>query len=55
MGSVKIKNSRVFNMTEHKENLGLSVPEIKLWHGNCLDLMKNIPDQSVDMVLTDPP
>ena len=24
-------------------------------HGDCLELMKNIPDKSVDMVLTDPP
>lgn len=28
---------------------------IQLWHGDCLDLMKNIPDQSVDMVLADLP
>ena len=28
---------------------------IELWHGDCLDLMKNIPDGSVDLVLTDPP
>ena len=27
----------------------------KLWHGDCLELMKDIPDGSVDMVLTDPP
>ncbi|MEB3214618.1 MAG: hypothetical protein VKL39_24930, partial [Leptolyngbyaceae bacterium] len=27
----------------------------ELWLGDCLDLMKNIPDQSVDLVLTDPP
>ena len=26
-----------------------------LWHGDCLELMKNIPDGSVVMVLTDPP
>ena len=26
-----------------------------LWHGDCLELMKNIPDGSVDLVLTDPP
>lgn len=26
-----------------------------LGHGDCLDLMKQIPDGSVDMVLTDPP
>lgn len=28
---------------------------IKLLHGDCLELMKDIPDNSVDMVLTDPP
>jgi len=28
---------------------------ITLWHGDCLELMKNIPDKSIDMVLTDPP
>ena len=27
----------------------------KLWQGDCLELMKNIPDGSVDMILTDPP
>ena len=29
--------------------------DITIWHGNCLELMKNIPDGSVDLVLTDPP
>lgn len=28
---------------------------ISLMQGDCLELMKNIPDGSVDMVLTDPP
>lgn len=28
---------------------------IELWHGDCVKLMKNIPDKSVDLVLTDPP
>lgn len=28
---------------------------IKLMQGDCLELMKNIPDGSVDLVLTDPP
>jgi len=28
---------------------------IKLLHGDCLELMKNIPDNSIDMVLCDPP
>jgi site-specific DNA-methyltransferase (adenine-specific) len=28
---------------------------IDLLHGDCLNLMKTIPDNSIDMVLTDPP
>ena len=28
---------------------------IELYHGDCLELMKNIPAGSVDMILTDPP
>lgn len=28
---------------------------IKLLHGDCLELMKSIPNNSIDMVLTDPP
>jgi DNA modification methylase len=41
-------------MTEQGD-LGLSIPQTTLWHGDCLEEMKNIPDNSVDMVLTDPP
>lgn len=28
---------------------------IKLLHGDCLELLKTIPDKSIDLVLTDPP
>jgi site-specific DNA-methyltransferase (adenine-specific) len=28
---------------------------VTLWQGDCLELMKDIPDGSVDMILTDPP
>ncbi len=28
---------------------------ITLWHGDCLELMKNIPDKSIDLVVTDCP
>lgn len=28
---------------------------MELYHGDCLELMRNIPDGSVDLVLTDPP
>ena len=29
--------------------------QIELWHGDCLELMKNIPDGSVDLTVTSPP
>ena len=29
--------------------------DIKLYNGDCLELMKSIPDKSVDLILTDPP
>lgn len=29
--------------------------KIELWQGNCLELMKNIKDKSVDMILCDLP
>ena len=29
--------------------------DIKLLHGDCLELMKDIPDKSIDMILCDPP
>ena len=28
---------------------------ITLWQGDCLDLMKDIPDKSIDTIITDPP
>lgn len=31
------------------------MPDIRLYHGDCLELMKQIPDNSVDMVLCDLP
>lgn len=27
----------------------------QLYNGDCLEVMKNIPDKSVDLILTDPP
>lgn len=31
------------------------MPKIDLWQGDCLELMKKIPDGSIDLILTDPP
>ena len=28
---------------------------IKLYKGDCLEVMKDIPDKSIDVVITDPP
>lgn len=39
-------------------NPNLYIPNsdsVKLFHGDCLERMKEIPDGSVDMILTDPP
>jgi len=27
----------------------------ELWHGDCLELIENIPDKSIDVILTSPP
>ena len=27
----------------------------ELWQGDCLQIMQQIPDASIDMILTDPP
>jgi site-specific DNA-methyltransferase (adenine-specific) len=32
-----------------------NMDEIKLYLGDCLEIMKTIPDKSIDLVLTDPP
>ena len=29
--------------------------DIELWHGDCLELMKNIPDKNIDCIITDLP
>lgn len=29
--------------------------DIELWHGDCLELMNNIPDKSIDLILCDLP
>ena len=28
---------------------------IRLYHGDCLTVMKELPEQSVDLILCDPP
>ena len=33
----------------------IKIENVELWQGNCLDLMQNIPDKSIDMILCDLP
>lgn len=33
----------------------IKIENVTLWNGDCLELMKNIPDKSVDMILCDLP
>lgn len=33
----------------------MSGPEFDLWHGDCIEVMRTLPDSSVDSVVTDPP
>ncbi len=42
-------------MTQTQGDLGLPIPDLTLLQGDCLELMKNIPDNSVNMVLADLP
>lgn len=42
-------------MPKCKESGVHLVDEIKILHGDCLELLKTIPDNSVDLVITDPP
>ena len=36
-------------MLEYKDD------KVELYKGDCLEVMKSIPDNSVDLILTDPP
>lgn len=27
----------------------------KIIHGDCIDILKNIPDKSIDLIILDPP
>lgn len=33
----------------------MNVPENKVYNGDCMDFMKELPDESVDLIVTDPP
>jgi DNA modification methylase len=39
----------------NKPNTSCDIDDIKLYHGDCYELIKTIPDNSVDLVIIDPP
>ena len=41
--------------TEQDKSIGGSMSKIDLRQGDCLELMKSIPDGSIDAIITDPP
>ena len=42
-------------MNEVKHEILNSEPKIEIYLGDCLEIMKNLPNNSIDMILTDPP
>ena len=50
---IRLKNT---NKLENGINGGNDiVKDVELWQGDCLELMKDIPDKTVDMILCDLP
>jgi DNA modification methylase len=47
------KYKELFSMINEQKNGGLAINQVHC--GDCLILMKEIPDKSVDMILADPP
>lgn len=40
---------------KEKKDFMFSSSEFSLWKGNCLEEMNRLPDNSIDLVLADPP
>jgi hypothetical protein len=47
-------NSAVENIMIGDQNIGKS-PSVTLYHGECLETMATLPDQSIDMIMCDLP
>lgn len=48
-GYFKLKLNELYKIADYKDKSGM------LFNGDCLEVMKNIPDGSIDMIFTDPP
>ena len=45
-------NTRGAGMTK---DLWADMPNAKILHGDCMELLKSLPDNSIDAIITDPP
>ena len=45
-------NTRGAGMTK---DLWADMPNAKILHGDCMELLKSLPDNSIDAIVTDPP
>ncbi len=45
----------MFGMNTHYNMGGLKMPQIEIIQGNALDLLSQMPDESVDLIIADPP
>ncbi|QDP50709.1 MAG: putative modification methylase [Prokaryotic dsDNA virus sp.] len=48
-----INNKTRIDMTD--QDMWHDMPTAKIMHGNCMDLLKELPDCSIDAIVTDPP
>ena len=49
-------DKKIFSkLTNKKKKEGGCMANVELLQGDCLELMKNIPDESIDMILADLP
>jgi len=45
----------LFDTEKSKQSRNQVEPSVQLYFGDCLDIMPEIPDRSIDMILADPP
>ena len=55
MNVLSLSNGMSAFLPEHIESFFMLDENTMLGQGDCLEIMKNIPSQSIDMILTDPP
>lgn len=52
---IRFSSFKSYDEQQNILNGVVKVENVTLHHGNCLDILKTIPSESVDLVVTDPP